>query len=126
MPAHPRHEATASAHDWLRLLDAVADGEVRVVLSASRGSRAVLISEEELQRLEEDAQRSREVRVVLTPRERDVLLLVERGLSTVGIAEALGVAQGTVVQHLAAARRKYGVRSSGEAASRARGAGDLG
>ncbi|TXR56095.1 response regulator transcription factor [Quadrisphaera setariae] len=126
MPAHPRQEVTASAHHWLQLLDAVADGEVRVVFCTSSGSRAVLLSEEELQRLEDDAQRSREVQVVLTPRERDVLLLVERGSSTAGIAEALGVAPGTVVQHLAAARRKYGVRSSGEAASRAREAGDLG
>ncbi|TNM69182.1 hypothetical protein FHN55_05240 [Streptomyces sp. NP160] len=124
MPAHPRHEATASSQDWLRLLDAVAGGEVRVVLSSSRGSRAVLVSEDDLRRLEE-AERSRRVAVVLTPRERDVLLHVERGLSTTGIAEALGVAQGTVVQHLAAARRKYGVRSSGQAAARARGAGDL-
>jgi DNA-binding CsgD family transcriptional regulator len=125
MPAHPRHEATASPQDWLRLLDAVAGGQLRVVVQGSGGSRAVLVSEDDLRRLEDAAERSRPVAVVLTPRERDVLLHVERGLSSAGIADALGVAPGTVVQHLAAARRKYGVRSSGAAAARAREAGHL-
>ncbi|MBF5082752.1 hypothetical protein F1641_13810 [Quadrisphaera sp. INWT6] len=102
------------------MLQAVADGGVRVVLSTDDGSRVALLAEKELLDLQQAADGRERDRVVLTARERQALLLVEEGLSTAQVAERLDIAHGTVVQHLAAARRKYGVRTSVEAAARAR------
>ncbi|WP_194906524.1 response regulator transcription factor [Quadrisphaera sp. INWT6] len=110
----------ASAASWASLLQAVADGGVRVVLSTDDGSRVALLAEKELLDLQQAADGRERDRVVLTARERQALLLVEEGLSTAQVAERLDIAHGTVVQHLAAARRKYGVRTSVEAAARAR------
>lgn len=107
-----------SAASWASLLQAVADGGVRVVLSTDDGSRVALVAEHDLLALEQAA--GERDRVVLTARERQALLLVEEGLPTAQVAERLDIAHGTVVQHLAAARRKFGVRTSAEAAARAR------
>lgn len=120
------HHLTASGEDWAHLLDEVSRGQVRVLLDSSSGGRVVLVSAGELHRLEEAALRAQGPRVVLTPRERQVLQRVEAGERTADIAVALELARGTVVQHLAAARRKYGVRTSREAAARAREAAELG
>ena len=109
-----------SAASWASLLQAVADGGVRVVLSTDDGSRVALLAEQELLDLQQAADGRERERVVLTARERQALLLVEEGLSTAQVGERLDIAHGTVVQHLAAARRKYGVRTSVEAAARAR------
>lgn len=118
-------EAALSAEDWLSLLEVVAEGGVRLLVSTHTGGRVVFLAEQDLVELHEAAAR-RDVAPVLTPRERQVLALVEQGLSAAHIAEHLGVAPRTVVQHLAAARRKYGVPTSAQAAVRARAAGDLG
>ena len=46
----------------------------------------------------------------LSPRQRDVLKLIVRGLSNKEIARALNLAEGTVKIHVAAVLRKLGVR----------------
>jgi DNA-binding CsgD family transcriptional regulator len=48
---------------------------------------------------------------VLTPREREVALLVARGLSNKLVARELGLSTGTVKQHLHRIFQKLGVRS---------------
>ncbi|WP_205707492.1 LuxR C-terminal-related transcriptional regulator [Kineococcus vitellinus] len=63
--------------------------------------------------------------VRLTPREREVLLLVATGRTAAGAAAALGVAVNTVSQHLVGVRRKYGVSSTRAAVERARADGEL-
>ncbi|WP_194904734.1 response regulator transcription factor [Quadrisphaera sp. INWT6] len=126
MPHRPApRDLTATPADWAALLDEVSRGEVRVLLDSSTGGQVVLVSAGDLDRLERAAQRGL-ARVELTPRERQVLERVEAGERAPAIAEALGLARGTVVQHLASARRKYGVRTSREAAARAREAAALG
>ena len=126
MPHRPSpHTVTASPTDWTHLLTEVSRGRVRVLLDCSAGGRVVLVSAGDLDRLEQAAQRGR-ARVELTPRERQVLERVEAGDRAPAIAAALGLARGTVVQHLSSARRKYGVRTSREAAARAREAAQLG
>lgn len=115
-----------SAGDWVRLLEVVAAGEVHLVLSTDSGARVAVLAERELVGLREAVAAVEAARVVLTAREREALLAVEEGLSTGQVAERLGIARGTAVQHLAAARRKFAVRTSAQAAARAREAGQLG
>lgn len=125
MPDRPSPRGlTATPADWANLLDEVSCGRVRVLLDSASGGRVVLVSEGDLDRLERAAQQGL-ARVELTPRERQVLERVEAGDSTPAIAAALGLARGTVVQHLSSARRKYGVRTSREAAVRARESSQL-
>jgi DNA-binding CsgD family transcriptional regulator len=52
---------------------------------------------------------------VLSERERDVVRLVERGLTNPEIAEALGISLATVKTHLTRAFRKLGARTRAEA-----------
>jgi DNA-binding CsgD family transcriptional regulator len=47
----------------------------------------------------------------LTPRQREVLALIARGLSNAGIAESLGIRPGTVEFHVSALFDKVGVNS---------------
>jgi DNA-binding NarL/FixJ family response regulator len=48
---------------------------------------------------------------VLTPREREVALLVARGLSNKQVARELGLSTGTVKQHLHRIFQKLGARN---------------
>jgi DNA-binding NarL/FixJ family response regulator len=52
----------------------------------------------------------------LTPRERDVLALIGRGLRNIDVAESLGVAENTVASHIKSIYRKLGISSRAEAA----------
>ena len=52
----------------------------------------------------------------LTPREREILAHIAKGYSNKMIAQALGVAEGTVKLHVKAVLRKLGLRSRVEAA----------
>ncbi|WP_194905691.1 LuxR C-terminal-related transcriptional regulator [Quadrisphaera sp. INWT6] len=102
----------------------MAHRQVRVILLSPSGAPVVLVAEEELAALEQRAQRAN-APALLTARERQVLLLIEQGHSTAGVAAHLGVAVGTAAQHLAAARCKYGARTSVQAAALARQAAAL-
>lgn len=61
----------------------------------------------------------------LTPRELDVLRLVNEGITRTRIASELYISPNTVKTHLAAIRRKLGVARAAEAAAVARAAGWL-
>lgn len=62
----------------------------------------------------------------LTPRQMDVLQLLDRGLSNGEIAEALGVSTKTVDHHVSAVLEKLDASTRGEAAARARQVGLIG
>lgn len=61
----------------------------------------------------------------LTPREREVLALVARGLTSHRIAKRLGVSLATVRTHVEHARSKLGARSRSQAVARAMALGQL-
>ena len=61
----------------------------------------------------------------LTPREKEILALVEKGFSTKAIATQLSLTTGTVKWHLGNVYQKLGVRSRTQAISRARSLGIL-
>ncbi len=117
-PSRPS-QLPATTAGWADLLEEVSRDQVRVLLDTGAGAQVVLVSASDLHALEQAARLARSC-VVLTPRERQVLERVEAGGRAPAIAAELGLARGTVVQHLASARRKYGVRTSREAAARAR------
>jgi DNA-binding CsgD family transcriptional regulator len=61
----------------------------------------------------------------LTPREREVLQWVSRGLTDVAVAERIGLQPSTVRSHMESVRRKLKVRSRSQAIARATAAGIL-
>lgn len=61
----------------------------------------------------------------LSSREREVLRLLESGLTDREIADALVISTRTVESHVSAVLRKLGVRNRAEAARRYRGGGEL-
>jgi len=65
--------------------------------------------------LEEAFRRATGPAPVLTPREREVLLLVRDGLGNAAIARALGVAESTVVKHLEHVYARIGAHSRTQA-----------
>ncbi len=62
----------------------------------------------------------------LTPREREVLVLVARGLTNARIAARLGLSGATVRTHMEHAMRKLGVRTRSQAVARALALGAIG
>ncbi|WP_432570805.1 response regulator transcription factor [Kineococcus sp. SYSU DK005] len=116
---------------WPHLLEAIAAGDHRMVLHSRSGRRVVVLAEDELLRLETQlkelmsAPRAQVGTNHLTAREAQILQLVASGLSGADIADQLGLSTHTIAQHLATARRKYGVRSSAAAVDAARRSGHL-
>ena len=62
---------------------------------------------------------------VLSPREREILALVARGLTSHRIARRLGVSQATVRTHVEHIRDKLGVRTRSQAVARALATGQI-
>lgn len=99
-----------------------------VVIEDATGARFVLVPETRYRALEAAAHSTTTPRaavVSLTAREQQVLQMVADGCPGSIVADRLGLAPNTVAQHLVAARRKYGVRSSAAAATLARQQGLL-
>ncbi|WP_432520798.1 LuxR C-terminal-related transcriptional regulator [Kineococcus sp. SYSU DK006] len=133
------HEAAGAACGHLRALARQAARQPLVL--AVDGVRLVCLTEDAFTRLTgatgaagaagtpggatPEAGPSRPAAVRLTPREREVLLLVATGRTAAGAATVLGVAVNTVSQHLVGVRRKYGVSSTRAAVERARADGEL-
>jgi DNA-binding NarL/FixJ family response regulator len=65
-----------------------------------------------------EAVESEDERILLTPREVEVLTAVSNGLSNKEIARALGISQHTVKFHLESLMRKLGVSNRAEAVSK--------
>ena len=131
-----RHEPAAAACGHLRALARQAARQPLVL--AVDGVRLVCLTEDAFTRLAgatgstgapggtaPDGASPRPAAVRLTPREREVLLLVATGRTAAGAAAVLGVAVNTVSQHLVGVRRKYGVSSTRAAVERARADGEL-
>ena len=111
----------------------VADGHVRVALDPSTSSRiALVVSSErgflcptELDLLAllaphlRDAYREACVLAVLTPRQREVLLLVGTGLTNRQVARRLQISPGTVRAHLEHSYERLGVGTRTAAIARA-------
>ena len=47
----------------------------------------------------------------LTPRQREIMVLMVKGLTNAQIADRLGISYGTVINHLGVVRRKLGLRN---------------
>lgn len=114
-------EGTALFEELCR---AIGEERVRVVVECGNAPRIVMISEPALARLEGRGLAPPE-EVRLSERETEVLRLAATGRTAEQVAAELGVARNTVVQHLAAVRRKLGVRTTRAAVERARAAGVL-
>ncbi|MGI4895546.1 MAG: helix-turn-helix domain-containing protein [Janthinobacterium lividum] len=107
---------------WSQVLQTVTDGGRNLVVEDAAGNRFVVVPESRYRALE-DAQRSvgpSRPGVTLTVREQQILQMISEGCPGSVVAQRLGLAPNTVAQHLAAVRRKYGVRSSAAAAAAAR------
>ena len=104
-------------------LTALPGDDGRVVLEDAEGNRYVLVPESSWSALQ--AGQGARPPVSLTAREREVLQMVADGCPGAVVAQRLGLAPNTVAQHLASVRRKYGVRSSADAAAAARRQGLL-
>ncbi|NHC46267.1 helix-turn-helix transcriptional regulator [Motilibacter aurantiacus] len=110
---------------WGALLDEVAAGRLSLTLESPNGGRVALLAADELTRLQGAARTGTNGTVRLTGRELEILSLLAAGSTGTGAAARLGLAPNTVAQHLVAARRKLGVRTSAAAVDAARRAGLL-
>ncbi|WP_432487729.1 helix-turn-helix transcriptional regulator [Kineococcus sp. SYSU DK018] len=107
-------------------LTAQAERAGRVVVEDGAGRRFVLVPESRWAALESGGGAPERAPVVLTAREREVLQMVGEGSPCAVVAARLGLALNTVAQHLTSVRRKYGVRTSADAADAARRQGLIG
>ena len=110
---------------WAALLDEIAAGRLSLTLESPSGGRVSLLAADELTRLQGAARTGTNGTVRLTGRELEILSLLAAGSTGTGAAARLGLAPNTVAQHLVAARRKLGVRTSAAAVDAARRAGLL-
>ena len=102
--------------------DATVDDLVRVIRGLTEGElvctgRTAAILYAQLQRVSERHETLGDL-ASLTLREKEVLCLVDRGLSNKGIAQALGIRLATVKNHIHRILDKLGAASRGEAAAR--------
>jgi DNA-binding NarL/FixJ family response regulator len=119
----------AGASGYL-LKDEPAGNVIAAVPRAASG--ATLIPASVVQRLlsvrrEQDAARSRQQRAIpaLTPREKTVLTLMERGLTAKAVADELGISWDTARDHIQNVIEKLDAHSKPEAVFRARQLGLL-
>ncbi len=106
------YDALRAGASGFLLKDAPAARLVEAVRLVADGS--MLLGPSVTRRLIEDVAARRPVRVEtmadLTPREREVAVLVARGLSNGALADALGIGEQTVKSHVSEVLRKLGVR----------------
>jgi DNA-binding NarL/FixJ family response regulator len=116
-------EFEASADEWVTTVTAAMNGEVDNPKIA--GILLKYLAQETTHtprmswRVADDIAQSAK-RVGLTPRERQIMGLIDKGLSNKAIANELHVESSTVKNHVHAILQKYGVRHRGEAAARFR------
>jgi two-component system, NarL family, nitrate/nitrite response regulator NarL len=103
----------ATLEDVVRALSKVAQGEAVCPQSVARAL---------LRRISTDAHQRSTTTDSLTPREREVLVLIEHGLSNKQIAQRLGIEVRTVKNHVHNLFAKLRVQRRGEAAARLRSA----
>jgi LuxR family transcriptional regulator, regulator of acetate metabolism len=91
------------------MMDAVCDSEIELARRFEQGTASVAALPAPSERALDEA---------LTPREREVLALMVRGLSNARIAERLVLTEGTVKSHVKHILRKVGAMNRSEAISR--------
>jgi DNA-binding NarL/FixJ family response regulator len=113
---------TSGVRDIASAIERVARGER--VFAPEQERRAI----QELGRLVREARRRNEAASLVTPREREVLQLLARGLTMQQAARRLGISPRTVESHVSKIYRKLGAESRVQAISKAAGLGliDLG
>jgi len=116
-------EFEASADEWVTTVTAAMNGEVDNPKIAGMLlqylSQGMPHKPRMSWRVAEDVEQSAK-RVGLTPRERQIVGLIDKGLSNKAIANELHVEPSTVKNHVHAILQKYGVRHRGEAAAKFR------
>jgi len=109
-------QKSLDSDEFLELLDGLKRGEVAM----TRRTTARLIAG-----LAQPAQESPDPLLSLTPREIELLSLVQEGLSNLGIAQKLTISENTVKYHLKNIFQKLGVQNRTEAVAHAYRAGLL-
>jgi DNA-binding NarL/FixJ family response regulator len=107
----------ASAEELVSSIRKAAEGEF--LLEAATMARLL----EQRRQSQQKAVEHQRLNSELTPRERDVLLLLARGLDNFEIAEELGIGYGTVRGHVRGVLEKLGAHTRLQAVAEARKAG---
>jgi two-component system, NarL family, response regulator DevR len=107
----------ASAEELVSSIRKAAEGEF--LLEAATMARLL----EQRRQSQQKAVEYQRLNSELTPRERDVLLLLARGLDNFEIAEELGIGYGTVRGHVRGVLEKLGAHTRLQAVAEARKAG---
>lgn len=116
----------ASADEWVATVMSAMNGEVdnpkiagMLLQYLSKKTTQTTQTAQMSWRVADDVEQSAK-RVGLTPRERQIVGLIDKGLSNKAIANELYVESSTVKNHVHAILQKYGVRHRGEAAAKFR------
>lgn len=118
-------ELEATISDWVSSVISAMNGEVAnskiagILLQYINHGSPKINSNISSWRVSEDVEQSSK-RVGLTPRERQIVGLIDKGLSNKAIAKELHVESNTVKNHVHSILTKYGVRHRGEAAAKFR------